>query len=293
MKLDELLPILLLQAGLILGVSRLVGQLFRRMHQPQVVGEMAAGIMLGPSLLGWVTHAAHAAGWASQDYSVALFPTASIPYLGVLSQIGVIFFLFLVGLELDPKLIRNRGHAAVVISHVSIVAPFLLGAILTLYLYTRLFNDAPKMTFTSVALFMGAAMSITAFPVLARILTERNLHKTNVGAVSITCAAVDDVTAWCLLAFVVGVARAEGLSKGLRTAAMSAAYVLVMFFLIRPFLARIERVYDRQGKLSQNVFALIILLTLASAYATEKIGIHALFGALLMGAIMPKGTNFV
>ena len=149
------------------------------------------------------------------------------------------------------------------------------------------------MRFTSVALFMGAAMSITAFPVLARILTERNLHKTKVGAVTITCAAVDDVTAWCMLAFVVGIARATGMKPALQTAALSVAYVIAMFFVVRPFLRRLEAVYERQGRLSQNVVAVILLLTLMSAYTTEKIGIHALFGAFLMGAVMPKGTQFV
>jgi Kef-type K+ transport system membrane component KefB len=198
MHLDNPILILLTQVALVLLASRAVGWLFARFHQPQVMGEMVAGILLGPSLFGWLAPHAHA----------AIFPPATIPMLNVLSQVGVIFFLFLIGLELDPKLLRNRGHAAVVISHVSIIAPFLLGAALTLYLYPRLFNSAPTMKFSSVALFMGAAMSITAFPVLARILTERNLHKTNIGAVAITCAAVDDVTAWCMLAFVVGFARA-------------------------------------------------------------------------------------
>ena len=214
MRLDELIPILLFQVALVLALSRLVGALFGRLRQPQVVGEMAAGIMLGPSLFGWLAHFAHARGWAGHDWWVIVFPAASVQALGVLSQVGVIFFLFLVGLELDPKLLRNRGRAALLISHVSIVAPFMLGAAFTLLLYPRLFNDTPHMRFTPVALFMGAAMSITAFPVLARILTERNLHKTNVGAVAITCAAVDDVTAWCMLAFVVAVARAVGAEAG-------------------------------------------------------------------------------
>src|SRR3954452_15214726 len=145
MKLDELLPILLLQVGLVLALSRLVGQLFAKLHQPQVVGEMAAGIMLGPSLFGWLAKSAHAAGWVSFDASAAVFPPQSIPYLGVLSQVGVIFFLFLVGLELDPKLIRHRGHAALVISHISIVAPFLLGPAVCLFLFPRLFNGLPRM----------------------------------------------------------------------------------------------------------------------------------------------------
>ena len=277
------LLILVGQIAIILALSRVMGLLFARLHQPQVMGEMIAGIMLGPSLLGWVWPD----GWD------AIFPPATIRYLNVLSQIGVVFFLFLIGLELDPKLLRRRGHAAVVISHVSIVAPFLLGAALALYLYPLVFTRTAEMRFTPVALFMGAAMSITAFPVLARILTERNLHKTQVGAITITCAAVDDVSAWCMLAFVVGVARAKGLEPAMWTAALSLAYVLVMFFAIRPLVGRIEKIYDRQGRLSQNVVAAIFLLILASAWTTEAIGIHALFGAFLMGAIMPKGTRFV
>jgi Kef-type K+ transport system membrane component KefB len=279
----DLILILLAQIGLILALSRVMGALFSRLRQPQVMGEMVAGIMLGPSLFGLLF----------PEASEALFPPGSVRYLHVLSQVGVIFFLFLIGLELDPKLIRNRGHAAVVISHVSIIAPFLLGAALALYLYPLVFTATPEMHFTSVALFMGAAMSITAFPVLARILTERNLHRTKVGAVTITCAAVDDVTAWCMLAFVVGTARATGMQSAMMTAGLSLAYVLVMFFLIRPFLRRLELVYERQGRLSQNVVAVIFLLVLASAYTTEAIGIHALFGAFLMGAIMPKGSKFV
>jgi Kef-type K+ transport system membrane component KefB/nucleotide-binding universal stress UspA family protein len=293
MRLDEVIPILLVQIALVLGLSRLVGALFARFRQPQVMGEMVAGIMLGPSLLGLASAYLLSRGWLSFDLSTALFPPGSVRYLGVLSQIGVILFLFLVGLELDPKLLRNRGHAALVISHVSIIAPFLLGAGLTLFLYPRLFNDNEQMRFTPVALFMGAAMSITAFPVLARILTERNLARTKVGAIAITCAAIDDVTAWCMLAFVVGVARAEGLHSAIVTASLAAIYVLVMFFGIKPFVARLRLLYEREGRVSQAVVAIVLLLTLASAWTTEKIGIHALFGAFLMGAIMPKDGGFV
>jgi Kef-type K+ transport system membrane component KefB/nucleotide-binding universal stress UspA family protein len=282
-------PILLLlvQVGLVLTVSRVIGLVFARLDQPQVVGEMLAGIMLGPSLLGLIFPHAFA----------AIFPKTGGVYLNTLSQVGVICFLFLVGLELDPKLIRNRGHAAVVISHVSIVAPFLLGCTLTLGLYSRLFNHTPAMGFRSVALFMGAAMSITAFPVLARILTERNLHKTKVGAVAITCAAVDDVTAWCMLAVVIGIAKASaqsnGLTAGLYTALWAAIYVLVMFFVVRPFLRQLQQVYDRRQRLSQTMVGFIFVMVMASAYVTERIGIHALFGAFLLGAVMPKGTAFV
>src|SRR5437764_2503460 len=225
----NLLLILITQIAIVLALSRGMGWLFNRMRQPQVVGEMVAGIMLGPSLLAWI-----APSMWTHIFRPDLVPGSGIHtdptlYLGMLSQLGVIFFLFLIGLELDPKLIQNRGHAAVVISHVSIIAPFLLGAALATFLFGEVFTATEKMRFTSVALFMGAAMSITAFPVLARILTERNLHKTKVGAVTITCAAVDDVTAWCMLAFVVGVARASGVKPAIQTAILAVAYVLLMF----------------------------------------------------------------
>jgi Kef-type K+ transport system membrane component KefB len=275
--------LLVMQTALILGLSRVMSFLFLRIRQPQVMGEMIAGIMLGPSLFGLLLPVQFA----------SIFPAESVQYLNTLSQIGVIFFLFLIGLELNPKLLRNRGHAAVVISHASIMAPFFLGAILAVYLYPRLFNQTPAMRFTSVALFMGASMSITAFPVLARILTERNIQKTHVGALAITCAAVDDVTAWCMLACVIAVARAAGLASGLMTAGKAVIYILIMFFIIRPFLRRLQLIFDRGNHLSQNLMAIIFLLVLTSAMATEWIGIHALFGAFLMGAIMPKGTRFV
>jgi Kef-type K+ transport system membrane component KefB len=279
----DLMLLLLVQVALVLGLSRIVGLLFQKLNQPQVVGEMLTGIMLGPSLFGWIAPQV----WA------AVFPHSSIAYLDVLSQVGVIFFLFLVGLEFDPRLLRNRGHAALVISNVSIVAPMLLGIGLTFALFSRLYTQSPHPRFLPVALFIGAAMSITAFPVLARILTERNLHKTKVGAIAITCAALNDITAWCMLAIVIGIARATGISSGLYTAGWATLYVLAMFFLVRPFLRRLKEVHERQGRLNQTMVGAILLMVLASAYITEVIGIHALFGAFLLGAIMPKGNDFV
>jgi Kef-type K+ transport system membrane component KefB len=285
MHADEL-TILIVQVALILALSRLVGMLFARFRQPQVIGEMVAGIMLGPSLLGLV---------APSVYET-LFPMGSIVYLNILSQFGVLFFLFLVGLEFDPQLVRRRGRAAVVNSASSIAVPFVIGIALTFVLYSRLFNDPQSKHFIPSALFMGAAISVTAFPVLARILTERNLHKTTVGAISITGAAVNDVLAWCLLAFVVAVARYDpnhGPLAALITAALAAGYVAFMQLAMKPFLARFQVLYDRRGRLTQNVFAAIVLLVLASSYVTEKIGIHALFGAFLMGCVMPKGSQFI
>jgi len=185
------LPTLMLQISVILVTARLVGLAFRRVHQPQVMGEMVAGILLGPSFLGWM----------APGVSATLFPPESLGLLNTLAQIGLLLFMFLVGLELQPHLLRERGHAALVISHASILAPFLLGSLLALYIYPLLSDDS--VTFPSFALFMGAAMSITAFPVLSRILAERKLLQTRLGTVAIACAAVDDITGWCILAGVV------------------------------------------------------------------------------------------
>lgn len=276
------LPTLLIQIGVILVVARIVGFIFRKIHQPQVMGEMVAGILLGPSLLGWLAPAA----------SATLFPPDSLGYLNSLSQIGLLIFMFLVGLELDPQILRGRGHAAVVTSHVSILAPFFLGTLLALYLYPRLSDDS--VSFTNYALFMGIAMSITAFPVLARILTERNLLRTQIGSVTIACAAVDDVTGWSILAGVVLLARAGATATPLWVTILgTAVYILGMIFVVRPLLRNLETLFKLRNRLSQDIMAIIFLLLLASGLITEWLGIHALFGAFLMGAIMPKHYGFV
>jgi Kef-type K+ transport system membrane component KefB len=185
------LSILLIQIAVILLTARVVGWIFRRFHQPQVIGEMLAGIMLGPSLLGWLAPGTFA----------ALFPSSSLDFINALSQIGLIVFIFLMGLELDLKVMRKRGHSAVVISHSSIIVPFLLGMLLAFLLYPRL--STASVPFTNFALFLGVSMSITAFPVLARILNERNMIHTSVGTLAMAAAAVDDATAWTILAGVV------------------------------------------------------------------------------------------
>ena len=275
------LLLLIVQIAVVLVAARLVGLAFRRIHQPQVVGEMVAGILLGPSLLGW----------AAPGVSAALFPAESLGALGTLSQVGLLLFMFLVGLELDPKLLRGRGHAAVVTSHVSIIVPFMLGAALALVLYPQLSDDT--VGFTGFALFLGAAMSVTAFPVLARILAERNLMRTKVGAVTIACAAVDDVTAWCILAIVVAVVRAPGAHLPVWAMVLgSGLFVAAMLVVVRPGLRRLEAFYHSRGGLTQDMTAVVLLLLLASAFTTEWLGIHALFGAFALGAVMPKGRAF-
>jgi Kef-type K+ transport system membrane component KefB/nucleotide-binding universal stress UspA family protein len=277
---EHLLAVITVEIFVILAVSRLLGVALRAVGQPQVMGEVIGGILLGPSLLGWI----------APDVSAALFPPAALPYLKVLSEYGIVFFMFLIGLELDPALLRGRGHTAVFISHASIILPFLLGVLLANHLYTE---HAPQgVRFLSFALFMGASMSITAFPVLARILVERDLLKTKVGAVTIVCAAVDDVTAWCLLAFVVAMVGTENLGQAARTLSLAGVYLVVMLVGVRPVLRRLSAMVDRTGRLSQNLVAAVLLLVLGSSIATDTIGIHAIFGGFMMGAIMPKDALF-
>lgn len=272
----ETVVLVLINILIVIGLSRLVGLGFRRIKQPLVIGEIVAGIMLGPSLFGLI----------APELSAVLFPPTVIPYLNVLSQIGLIFFMFLIGLELDPKYLKSQLNVAVLTSHVSILVPFSMGALLSLLLYPLVSNS--EVSFTAFALFLGAAMSITAFPVLARIITEHNLQGTKLGTLALTCAAVDDVTAWCLLALAMAVARENNMLKALPTLVESAVYIALMVTVVRSFLQQLARHYNRTGKLSQFTLASIYMGVVASALITELIGIHLIFGAFLLGAVMPK-----
>ncbi len=268
------------QVVLILVASRLVGLGTRWMRQPMVIAEIIAGILLGPSLLGWLL----------PDVSTALFEASSLSILKMVSQLGLILFMFVIGLDLDLKLLRGRGHASVAISHTSIVLPFVLGIMLAIYLHPR-YSDA-SVPFLAFALFLGAAMSITAFPVLARILSERRLLRTRVGSITIACAAVNDVTAWCILAFVVAVARATGIGAAVYTTLIALSYIAVMIWLVRPVIGRVAaRLVSREG-MSQNLVSAVLVTLFASSWITELIGIHALFGAFLFGAILPREQGF-
>jgi Kef-type K+ transport system membrane component KefB/nucleotide-binding universal stress UspA family protein len=272
---------LLLAAAVIIVVARLVGAVFQKINQPQVVGEIVAGLILGPSALGAI-----APGLSHQ-----LFDPEMLPFLDVLAQVGLIFFMFLIGLELDVRLIRGRGHTAATVSHVSIIAPFLLGVVAALVIFPTLGSESGR--FVPFALFLGASMSITAFPVLARILTERNIYKSPLGAVTLTCAAVDDVTAWCMLAVVVAIARAHGTASAAITIGLSVAFIAGMILLVRPLLSRLARYHEDRGHLGGPMLALLFVGILLSALATDRIGIHAIFGAFLFGAIMPPRSEFI
>jgi Kef-type K+ transport system membrane component KefB len=260
----------------VLVTGRLLGLLFRYAGQPPVIGEVVGGILLGPSLLGRVWPAAAA----------VVLPPSVAPFLGVIAQLGVVLYMFLVGLELNPRVLRERARATVAISHSSIIAPFLSGAALALLLYPRLSSrDVP---FTSFALFFGAAMSITAFPVLARILTDRRLQKTTLGVIALGCAATDDVTAWCLLAFVMAVDRAA-VGAAVPVLVLTAAFIAFMLLAVQPLAARLLARLD-EVRLTPGVVALVFTALLLSAITTELIGIHAIFGAFLLGAVIPHDS---
>ncbi|WP_201980294.1 cation:proton antiporter [Hymenobacter rubidus] len=269
------LALLLVQLATILLMAKLLGALCRKIGQPAVVGEMAAGIVLGPSLVGryFPTVSAH------------LFPPQSLETLRQLSQIGLILFMFVVGLDLDWRAIRGKVGQAVVISHASILLPFGLGFGLAYFLYGAF---APVgVAFSSFGLFLGTAMSITAFPVLARIVRERGLHTTALGALVLTCAAVDDVTAWCLLAAVVALVRSASAGSALGLLALAAVYVGLMLRVVRPLLVRLATRSSAATGPKETMLPVYFLLLVLSAFAAELIGIHALFGAFLAGAIVP------
>jgi Kef-type K+ transport system membrane component KefB len=273
------ISILLLQIVVVLAVARFVGTLFTKIGQQAVIGEIAAGVLLGPSLLGAVAPGAFG----------LLFPAASLGNLQLLSQIGLLLFMFVVGMEIDLGAVRSRASEALVISHVSIFFPYALGVALAYALYA---SFAPtNVTFIPFALFMGIAMSITAFPVLARILKERNMTKTPEGSMAIVCAAVDDVTAWCILAFVIAIARAGDLVNAWFTIILTSVYALLMLFAVRPALKKLRRRLSPDGAASPSFLAVAFFTLLASAYIAEVIGIHALFGAFLAGAVMPTKVS--
>jgi Kef-type K+ transport system membrane component KefB len=268
----------LLALVVVIVAARACGALCRRLHQPPVIGEVIAGILLGPSLLGRL----------SPETMAYLLPQSVAPSLSIIAQVGVILFMFLVGLELNVEQLKHRTHATVVISHASILVPFVLGSVLALWIYPKVStSDVP---FTVFALFLGVSLSVTAFPVLARILTDRGIHKTQMGIVALSCAAVDDVTAWCLLAFVMAVAKAK-LSGAVVTFVLTGVYLGVMLLVARPLIARALRGQELRKSVSQSAFAIVVVGLLLSTLTTEAVGIHAIFGAFLLGAIVPHDSR--
>jgi Kef-type K+ transport system membrane component KefB len=274
------LALLLAQIVTIIVVARFFGFLFKSIGQPTVIGEIIAGIVLGPTV----------AGYFFPGFSENLFPANSIDNLQLLSQVGLILFMFIVGMELDLKILKNKANDALVISGTSIIFPFTLGIGLAYFIYESFAPSGIK--FSSFSLFIGIAMSITAFPVLARIVQERGMHRTRLGAVVITCAAADDITAWFLLAIVIAIVKAGSFVSALYIIALSLLYVLIMLKVVRPFLQRIGELHASRENLTKQIVAIFFLILILSSFATEVIGIHALFGAFIAGVIMPDNVKF-
>jgi len=276
MPADALLHLLLALATVIVA-GRLLGVVFKWVGQPPVIGEVVAGILLGPSLLGWV--------WP-EGYTY-LLPQSVAPHLGMIAQLGVVLYMFCVGLELDDSHLKNRGFATLAISIASIVVPFLLGMAVAPALHAQFAPTGVRLPV--FAIFLGAAMSVTAFPVLARILSDRGMTQTGLGALSLTCAAVNDVAAWCLLAFAIGVAQSEVIAS-VRVVSLAVAYIVFVFVLVRPAWNWLMR-QPIMSQPSPTRLAIVLTSVLASALITELIGVHAIFGAFLFGAIIPHDSR--
>ena len=279
-NLAEPMAVLLLQIIVIIAFARLFGFIFKKIGQPAVIGEIVAGIILGPSIIGSFF----------PDINHFLFPVASLGTLNFLSQIGLILFMFIIGMELDLKAISKQAYDAIIISHAGIIIPFTLGMGLAGFIYN---NYAPQgIAFLSFSLFMGIAMSITAFPVLARILQERGLTRTRLGVATLTCAAADDLTAWCILAAVIALIKSGSPASALYTISLVIAYLFLMLKIVRPALERLEHIYTSHEKKRTAIIAFFFILLILSSYITSVIGINALFGAFIAGVIMPSSFSF-
>ncbi|MFO0912469.1 MAG: cation:proton antiporter [Pirellulales bacterium] len=282
----DVLHHVLLTLAVVMMLGGILARLLRWAGQPPVIAEVVAGICLGPSVLGAL----------SPQLMHGLIPGPDVDPHGrvtaamqAIAQLGILLYMFVVGLELDAGELRQRARAAVTISHFGILVPFVLGALCSLWLYRA--YAPPEVSFTGFAMFVGVAMSITAFPVLARILTDRGLASTPMGALALTCAAADDVTAWCLLALVVGMIRSQ-VDMAIWVVCGTVTFVVVMVWGVRPWAARWCAHWDTlPGPVSPGVMLVGLLSVLLAALTTEWIGIHAIFGSFMLGAVVPHDSR--
>lgn len=286
---------LFLQLAVILATCRLVGWLGRRfLGQTQVVMEMVAGVLLGPSLLGVV--APQIQGWlfpqqlvvhtAAGVEAVIRHPSMSILY--ALAQVGLVLYMFIVGLEFDLGLLRGRVRDAALVSGAGILVPFGAAVVLALYVRGRSDLFSPAASLPLIILFLGSAVAITAFPMLARILYERGLTKTRMGTLTLAAGSIDDALAWCLLAVVLATFNKTPATAWM-TIGGGVLYGLVMLLLVRPLLRLLARRFEQVGELTAEVYIATLLVVMLGAYYTDAIGIYAVFGAFIAGAAMPKG----
>jgi Kef-type K+ transport system membrane component KefB len=267
-----------LQVFVILAVCRLVGMLARKLGQPQVVGEMIAGVLMGPSLFGFFF----------PDLQQVIFPKDSLKLLYVLSQLGVGLYMFLVGTEFKTELFRARARSAASVSIAGMVAPFALGGLLAFWLWKvpGLFSE--KATQFEAVLFLGAALSITAFPMLARIIYERGITGTSLGTLALAAGAIDDATAWCVLAVVLAT-FGGGSMIAVQAIGGGILYGVITLTIGRKLLRRLGTVAEREGKLTPTLLAVTLMLLMLGSWTTDAIGIHSIFGGFILGVAMPRG----
>eukprot|EP00026_Physarum_polycephalum_P002006 Phypoly_transcript_02010.p1 GENE.Phypoly_transcript_02010~~Phypoly_transcript_02010.p1 ORF type:complete len:905 (+),score=176.30 Phypoly_transcript_02010:146-2860(+) len=273
--LDDPVALFIVQLVFILVVSRALGYAFRYIKQPQVIAEVITGIILGPTVLGSIP-----------GYLSNLFTPASLAIVNVFANIGLIFFMFLIGIELDVGLLKRNAKSASIIAFASMAAPFGIGSLISILLYDMFADHTVK--FSTFLLFVGVAMSITAFPVLARILTETRLTGVKVGLLALSAAAVNDVVAWILLAVVVSIAKAKSPLSTVWTLLIMVGFFLLMAFGVRPLLVKLNNLAQSSAHLRHQMVMLTFILVLASSWFTEVIGIHAIFGGFVMGVISPR-----
>ncbi|HEY2106665.1 MAG TPA: cation:proton antiporter, partial [Candidatus Binataceae bacterium] len=267
----------LLALAIAIVMVQTLGLAFRQLRQPLIVGEMIAGIVLGPSLLGWISPHAFA----------FLFPPQAVSFLSAIARVGVILYMFLVGLELEPALLRRQTAATAAIAEFGIVVPFAVGVLLAIPLFNH-YSSAPGPLY--FGFFMGLALAVTAFPVLARILTDRRIHKTPIGAIALSSAALGDVTIWGLLALLLALLQAR-VSGAMATTAMIAGFAAVLVLVGRPLMVRLSVVYGNRARLTQGVMATIFVSLLVCALAAQMIGLGAFLGAFALGAVMPHDSS--
>jgi Kef-type K+ transport system membrane component KefB len=276
---SEFSSVVFLQIAVILAMVRVVGAAAKRVGQPQVVGEMIAGVVMGPSLFGW---------WFP-DVQAALFPKSSVAILHGLSQLGLVIYMFLAGAEFNRGFIRRKIHSAASVSIAGITAPFVLASVLTFYLYKNPDLFTPGVSIWVAMLFMGAAMSITAFPVLARIIAERGLTGTSLGNLVMAAGAVNDAAAWCIFAFVLAISGGNS-AIGLVTVGGGAAYAIVAWRARWSLYTHIGAKADHNKSLSGPMLSVLLMLLMLASWFTDIVGIHAVFGAFVLGVVMPRGV---